>query len=311
MMNRHYWEHYFDAETVARSTALRQEICIPSTGVQIHMDVYEQADRGAPVLIFNHGGGGYSRFFVGLALALHERGYTVIAPNQRGQGYSEGDRADFTIGQLVQNLVDAAHWARARYTGKLFMGGASVGGGLTYKAAAAGAPLDAIICHNLYNFGDPHDSLAVSRFAPLRYIPGLPPISALMMRLGSALLPGLKIPFAWLGAFEWMVDKRDTAFYPLWLRDPLPIRRVSLHYMASTFTTPPAIPYEQNQLPVLVINQTRDRMVSPAVTKRNYDKLGGPKQYVEIDYGHWATGPQFTREYAELLDGYMRAQRES
>jgi len=56
----------------------------------------------------------------------------------------------------------------------------------------------------------------------------------------------------------------------------------------------------------LVINQTRDRMVSPSVTKRNYDKLGGPKQYVEIDYGHWATGSQFVREYVEILDQFMQ-----
>ncbi|HUN05689.1 MAG TPA: alpha/beta fold hydrolase [Aggregatilineales bacterium] len=307
-MDKQYWKQYFDAETVAQAETLRQGVYIASTGVQIHMDVYEQPDRNAPVLIFNHGGGGYCRFFVPLALALYQRGYTVIAPDQRGQGYSEGDRTDFTIGELVQNIIDVAHWVRARYTGKLFLGGASVGGGLTYKAAAAGAPADAIICHNLYNFGDPHDALAVSRFAALRHVPGLPQINKLMIGLGAALMPGLKIPFGWLGAFEYMVDERDTQFYSLWLRDPLPIRRVSLRYMWSTFATPPTIPYEQNQVPVLVINQTRDRMVSPAVTKRNYDKLGGPKQYIEIDYGHWATGLQFIGEYVEILDGYMQAQ---
>jgi pimeloyl-ACP methyl ester carboxylesterase len=305
-MDRSYWKQYFEAETVAQAEALWQEFCISSTGVQIHLDVYEQPDRNAPVFIANHGGGGYSRFFVPLALALHKRGYTIIVPNQRGQGYSEGDRSDFTIGELVQNIVDVCLWARARYTGKVFMGGASVGGGLTYKAAAAGAPVDAIICHNLYNFGDPHDALAVSRFAPLRHIPGVPGLIGLMMQLGAALWPKIRLPFAWLGAFEYMVDERDTQFYPLWLRDPLPIRGVSFRYMASTFTTPPAIPYEQNQLSVLVINQTRDRMVSPAVTKRNYDKLGGPKQYVEIDYGHWATGPQFIHEYVEILDQFMQ-----
>ena len=113
-MDKQYWKQYFDAETVAQAETLRQEVYIASTGLQIHMDVYEQPDRNAPVLIFNHGGGGYCRFFVPLALALYQRGYTVIAPDQRGQGYSEGDRTDFTIGELVQNIVDVAHWARAR-----------------------------------------------------------------------------------------------------------------------------------------------------------------------------------------------------
>jgi len=32
-MNQNYWEKYFDAGSIARSNALRQEIRIPSTGI--------------------------------------------------------------------------------------------------------------------------------------------------------------------------------------------------------------------------------------------------------------------------------------
>ena len=85
-INQTYWQTYFDEATIARSNALRQEMTIQSTGVSIHMDVYEQLDKTAPVLIINHGGGGYSRIFIEPALALYARGYTIIAPNQRGQG---------------------------------------------------------------------------------------------------------------------------------------------------------------------------------------------------------------------------------
>lgn len=116
-MNRDYWRNYYDAATAAKSDALRQELFIESTGVAIHLDLYQQADANAPVVIINHGGGGYWRIFLGVALALYARAYTVIVPNQRGQGYSEGDRGDFTIGELVQNIVDVAQWARARYAG--------------------------------------------------------------------------------------------------------------------------------------------------------------------------------------------------
>jgi alpha-beta hydrolase superfamily lysophospholipase len=52
-------------------------------------------------------------------------------------------------------------------------------------------------------------------------------------------------------------------------------------------STPPAVPFEQNQVPVLVINPTRDKMTDPALTKQNYERLGGPKHYVEIPYGHF------------------------
>ena len=305
-INQTYWQTYFDEATIARSNALRQEMTIQSTGVSIHMDVYEQLDKTAPVLIINHGGGGYSRIFIEPALALYARGYTIIAPNQRGQGYSEGDRGDFTVGQFVQNIVDVTQWARQRYSGSLFLLGGSVGSGLVYNAAAQAAPADAIICHNLYDFGSIHDTIAMSRFAALRHIPGYPMLMAATIRLFAGLMPGLRLPFRMLAKFDEMVDERDTRFYDIWTHDPLPIKSVSLRYMRSTFTTPARIPFEANTGPIMVINPMRDKMVSPSVTKRNFERLGGPKQYVEIDYGHWATGKAFVDEYVSIVDDYLQ-----
>lgn len=304
-----YWKRYYTDETVAQVEAMKQDVYIESTGVRIHMDVYEQADRSAPVLIFNHGGGGYSRLFAPLALALYPRGYTVVLPDQYGQGYSEGNRGDFTLSQCVQNIVDATQWARARYSGRLFLAGGSVGGGLAYKAAAAGAPCDAVICHNLYDFGSARDSLSVSRFAFVSDLPLLPGIFATTTRMMASLLPSLKIPFMLLGKFEAMVDERDSRFFGIWRDDPLPIQAISLRYMASTFSTPSAVPYERNRKRVLVVNQMRDKMVSPQVTRRNYERLSGDKQYIEIDYGHWATGERFISEYVEILDQYMQKEQ--
>lgn len=301
-----YWRNYHSTEILSRFDNLCRVYRLQSTGVKIHVDAYEQPKPDAPVLIFNHGGGGYSRLFVPLALTLYDKGYTVLCPDQRGQGLSEGNRSDFTLSQFVQNIVDVAHWARVKYQGKLFMAGGSLGGGLTYKAAAAGAPVSAIVCHNLYDFGNPQDTLAVSRFAPLAALPGVASLFASITRFFAKLLPNLRLPYRSLGRFDKMVDERAVNFYAQWLADPLPIRRISLRYMASTFSTPPAIPLEENGIPVLVINQTRDQMVSPAVTKRNYDKLGGPKEYVAIDYGHWAFGAGFEEEWGDIVDRFLQ-----
>lgn len=305
-INQDYWRHYYDAETAAQGDVLRQEMTLQSTGVAIHLDLYKQPDRTAPVLIINHGGGGYSRMFLPLALALYRHGYTVIAPDQRGQGYSEGDRGDFTIDQFVQNIIDVTCWARACFSGPLYLLGGSVGGGLVYNAAAVGGSVDAVICHNLYDFGSIHDTLALSRFAPLRHIPGLAASISLFIRGLAKMTPGLHLPFRALARFKEMVDERDVRFFSIWKEDPLPIRWVTLRYIKSTFTTPPCIPFEANTLPILVINPIRDRMVSPTVTRCNYERLGGSKQYAEIAYGHWATGDQFIHEYVGILDAYLQ-----
>lgn len=301
-----YWRIYHDDRILAWAEAHRRQHQLLSTGVRINLDLYEQADRSAPVLIFNHGGGGYSRLFIPIAQALYQRGYTVILPDQRGQGLSEGDRGDFTVTQHVTNIVDAAHWVRSEYQGPIYMGGGSLGGGLTYYAAAAGAPVEALILHNLYDFSPGGDGLALSRLAPLARIPGFATLSGLNTTLAARVLPGLKIPYRWLGVFERMVDERAVGFYQQWSADPYPIKAVSLRYIHSLMTTPPAIPLEQSPFRALVINQTRDRMVQPEVTRRNYARLGGDKHYVEIDYGHWAMGSAFVAEWTTIVDQFLR-----
>lgn len=304
-----YWHAYFDADIVDRANAVRTAYQVASTGVMLHVDAYEQSRPDAPVFIFNHGGGGYSRLFTPLALALFDRGYTVLLPDQIGQGLSGGAWRDLSIAAFVQNLVDVAAWARRRFDGPLFMGGGSLGGGLTYHAAAAGAPVDGIVCHNLYEFGNYEDALAVSRFAWATAVPGLPTVVAWGVKALATLLPNLPIPYRLLGRFDRMVDRRAPDFFARWQADPAPLRRVTLRYLATIFTTKAAVPYAKNIIPILVINPTRDEMVAPAVTRRNFDRLAGPKSYAELDYGHWALGAPFVKEWVELVDAWRRGLR--
>lgn len=307
-----YWRVYHDAETMARADSLRTTAHLISGGVTLQLDLYEQPDPSAPVFVFNHGGGGYSRLFIPLALALFDRGYTVILPDQSGQGLSAGARGTATIPELVNNITDAAQWARDRYTGPLYMGGGSVGGGLTYMAAVAGAPVDAIICHNLYDFGPGGDALALSHFAPLANLPGVKTISEAVIGLLARVLPDLRIPFEWLGDFRSMVDTSTApGFYKQWKVDPVPVRSVTLRYLRSMFTSPPDVPFESNRLPVLVINPNRDRMTSPTVTRRNFERLGGPVQYAEIPFGHWALGERFVNEWVETVDTFLQGVRQT
>lgn len=165
MKTNNYWRTYYDEELVEQSDNMREEVEITSTGVQIHVDVYAHPNPEAPVVIFNHGAAGYCRLFVPLALSFARRGYTVLLPDQRGQGFSGGRRGDYTVSECVQNIVDVAAWARKRFAGPLFMAGGSVGGALTYYAAAAGASVDAVACLNLFDFGNGADGISISRLA--------------------------------------------------------------------------------------------------------------------------------------------------
>jgi predicted alpha/beta-fold hydrolase len=168
---RNYWQTYYDRNTVLRSNELRQEFYINSSGVQIHLDVYERPEKNAPVIVFNHGGAGYCRLFVEVALMFYDLGYTVVLPDQRGQGFSGGVRGDYTIAEITQNVRDTVKWAKNRYDSPIFMAGGSVGGALTYYGAVAGGDVEAIACLNLFDFGNGQDGMAISRLAFLSPYP--------------------------------------------------------------------------------------------------------------------------------------------
>ncbi|MDZ4165265.1 MAG: alpha/beta fold hydrolase [Smithellaceae bacterium] len=303
-MQTDYWRIYYEGMVAERSDKIREEIEIQSTGVNIHLDVYQNPDSDAPVVIFNHGAAGYCRLFVPLALSFYERGYTVVLPDQRGQGLSGGRRGDYSISECVQNIVDVAHWAKNRFCTPLFMAGGSVGGALTYYAAAAGAPANAIACLNLFDFGNGIDGIRISRVAFLARYTAI----VKMFKAGMALLKplhGLRIPFNWLGAFDKLMDERDAEFQSQWDADPIPPRLVSLRSLASNMTAAPAISFEENPVPVLVINQSLDKMVDMGVTRHNYERLRMPKRYLEVPFGHWSSQPEFWETIVQSCDEWF------
>lgn len=303
-MKADYWHVYYDEKVAERSDKIREEIEITSTGVNIHIDVYSNPNSNAPVVILNHGAAGYCRLFVPLALSLYERGYTVVLPDQRGQGLSGGRRGDYSISECVQNIVDVAYWAKNRFLTPLFMAGGSVGGALTYYAAA-GAPANAIACLNLFDFGNGIDGISISRLAFLARYTAI----VKTLRVGMVLLKplhGLRIPFNWLGAFDKLMDDRDAEFQSQWNADPVPPRLVSLRSLASSMHTSPTISFENNQMPVLVINQGLDKMVDAMVTRHNYERLNGKKRYLEVPFGHWSSQPEFWETIVQACDEWFR-----
>ncbi|MFZ6732656.1 alpha/beta fold hydrolase [Undibacterium sp. Ji42W] len=308
-----YWHCYHDPALLASVLAVVQTRHLQSTGVELHIDLYQQVNNTAPVLILNHGGGGYGGLFVGLALAFYEHGYTVVVPDQKGQGRSGGAMGDFTVSEAVQNILDVAAWARAEFAGPLYLCGGSIGGGLTYAAAAAlaqqGKPPVAAVCLNLYDFGDAVTGLTFTRFAGLANIPGLARACRAMSDLLAKLAPRMRLPYRPLARFENMMDERDlaTGFYAKWQADPLTLRTVTARYFASMLDTAFAIPLEANtQVPVLVINQQRDKMVNPQLTRDCYRRLSGQKTYAEIDWGHFSLQPEFNAELVALGQQWLR-----
>ena len=107
---------------------------------------------------------------------------------------------------------------------------------------------------------------------------------------------------------EKIMDAREPEFLSLWMADPYPNRYVTLRTYLSLFFTPPAVRFENNAIPTLVINQAMDEMTDPAVTRRNFERLGGPKRYLEIPFGHFSNTDAFYRMISDACHEWFGLQ---
>jgi pimeloyl-ACP methyl ester carboxylesterase len=285
-----YWRTCFSPDLLTWADEHLRACTIPSDGIQLHVDVYSQPDPEAPMILFNHGTLGYGRLFLEMAYTYYRLGYSLVLPDQRGNGFSGGTSGDYTISQAVRNIRDATRWTRQQFGGPLFMAGASLGGELTYYAASAETPqtpINAISCLNLFDFSD-LPTLRTMSASPLAVdlLPWLRPL--------VPLLGWVRLPYGWFQRCEGIVDCSEAEQQARWCSDPLLPRYSSLRYLISLGTTPPAVPLEHNTLPTLVLNQMSDTVIPPQATRRNYERLGGPKRYVPMwGRNHWSFGRAF------------------
>lgn len=295
------WRKYYDAATHKRADALRRMVALRSTGVTLHIDVYPRPEADAPVVIFSHGAMGYCRLFVTLALAFWDRGYTVVLPDQKGNGLSGGRRGDYTMSEAAQNIHDVTCWARGEFGDvPMFVTGASLGGSLAYYAAAAGAPATALAVLNLFDFSRIETGVALANQ------PVLVPLAARLLPL-LPLIGWLRLPLAAMANFEDPRDPHDRHFLARWNHDPLPIRLVSVRFLASIVTTPACVSFEENTLPILVLVQGADQMIDPDETVASYERLGGPKKLIRLDgFNHISMNPAFYQRIVDACDAWFQ-----
>lgn len=304
----HFWRNYYSNETLEQVDQLIYATTLRSTGVTLHLDLFQQNKRKSPVVILNHGAAGYGKLLLPLALRLYERGYNIILPDRKGQGFSGGTRGDYTIKESTGNIVDVIRWANVAYEGPIYVAGGSLGGALSYYAACETSHVKAVACLNLFDFSFNSDGI---RFTGIdRYVDSHK--LSIALEIDSTLSTPwqwCRIPFNWILSFENMMEDEDKHFLDYWYRDPLPNRMVSLRSLYSYLNSPPPIPFELNELPVLVLNQEYDHLADPELTRNNYDRLEGPKDYHTLPFGHWASRDKFWDLIAQKSDEWFSKQK--
>jgi alpha-beta hydrolase superfamily lysophospholipase len=297
---REYWRLSYPPEYIAWVEQHLTTYHIPAGEVGVHLDVYAQRDRTAPTVILVHGLMTYGRLFVQIARALYERGYTVICTDMVGNGFSGGVRGDCTVSAATDSVVHSAVWARGRFDGPLYLLGISLGGAVVYAAAAAGAPVSAISCLDLFMFDD---RAALKRLVVQpQLLNWLPVLRALAVPFGW-----VRVPTSMLNTLDHVVAPEEAATAQAWMFDPLLTHQLTLRTLVSAAYTHPRIPPERNTIPTLVLNQECDAVLDPEVTRMAYARLAGPKHYVEFASSpHWSFTDVFQERIAAESDAWFR-----
>ncbi len=279
---REYWKIALPRDDVRWIEEHITTYHIPSGDVGVHVDLFAQNAVNAPTVIVVHGLSSYGKLMIPAIRRWFDRGYTVVAMDLPGNGLSGGYRGDFPVPQAVQSIIHTASWARNRFDGPIYLMGLSLGGGLAYSAAAAGAPVSAVSCLDLFLFND-IDSLK-------KILPNPDVLNALPVARAASLLFGwVRIPSRWFFTIENVVSEEERPLVEPWLTDPLSPKELSLRTLVSAVCTEPARPLRENTIPIIIFNQTHDRVLDPSVTRHNFELLNGEKRYIELQGSeHWS-----------------------
>ncbi len=238
-----------------------------SDGLKINLEIIEK-DRNAPTIVFIPGVAVYALCYAELLSKLAEQsGFNVIGFDPRGHGFSEGERGDYTLQDLVKDSQAVITYAIENYNGNVSLMGTRQGGIAALYAAAADDRISSIICHNLADFSDRKSRRQVNFFPGYKKV-----LKPFVMGLGR-LFPKMSIDIK----RNLNVPKEDLknigSTLEFMAKDPLVLKRMKAKTIRSFLTTKPAKAVEQIDTPIFVLQSENDRVFPLEYTKKVYEKL--------------------------------------
>ncbi len=273
----------------------------PWRGAQIHLDRY--AAPNAPVtVVMLHGGGGYGRLLAPFAVMLNNHGYEIVAPDFPGYGLCVAPKELFSYAKWVDCAADLVD-AEAKRSGKpVVLFGLSVGGYLSYLAAARGHRAAGVIATTL---ADPRLSVVRDEFA--RH-PAVNRILNPFLPSAAALFGGVRLPIRWFSNMKGIAN--DPELLRMLCADPIGGGNwVPLRFMHSLMSIRPDIEPENFDLcPVLFAQPAADRWTTIAASRPFFDRIKGPKQLVMLDNcGHLPIEEPGVRQLEEACVSFLES----
>ena len=304
---KEFWKNFmvnwFGSELIDKYEQYVEQKQIASKNGKINIDVYKNKDLTRPTIVFSHGIAGYARILLPFLIPLFEKGYNIIAPDLEGYGYNERIKGDFTWNTHLQNLNDTVKYAKSVFKGKVYLGGASMGGPLAYATDVRYNCSDGLICWCLWDFSDREFMNKETNTKRLTY-PMMP-----FLRLSSAIFGKLRLKTYYFVSYDTLTESME--FNNLLKKDPQAGTLISLRGATSLVTqSKPDIKHENYEKPVLVCQPKQDKMTPSYYTIKTFDKIkSNKKKYVEFEGGHFPINRQSYEKWSEEVNAFINEQK--
>ncbi|QGU00335.1 hypothetical protein SYNTR_1741 [Candidatus Syntrophocurvum alkaliphilum] len=298
---KNYMENIFGIELIDKWDQYVTQDCILSNNRNINLEIYDSGDNTRPTLVFAHGIAGYARVLLPFLIPLREKGYNIIAPDLQGYGYNGGLKGDFDWDAHVQNLKDTVDYAKKRFTGKIILGGASMGGPLAYATATRYKNVDALACWCLWDFNDREFMLNETNTKQFTYL--LIPIFKVL----SNILGKMRLKTYTLVSYDTLSASKELN--ELIKDDPQAGTHITLKGALSlVLKSKPDIPHNEFTLPVLVLQPGDDRMTPVKYIEKTFNQLASKnKKYVKLKgCEHFPIEKEFYVRWAEEFDRFIK-----
>ncbi len=295
-----YMRDYFGEELISKWEQYAEVKQIDSINGKINIEVYKNIDVKKPTIIFTHGIAGYARILLPFLIPLYEKGYNIIAPDLEGYGYNDRLKGDFTWNIHLANLKDTVNYARTIFKGKIFLGGASMGGPLAYSADAKYDCADGLICWCLWDFYDKEFMKKETTTKGFTYV--LLPF----LRVFASLFGKLRMKTYHTISYDTLTS--DPYFNELVKKDPQAGTLISLRGVSSLLTqSKPAKKHNEYDKPVLVCQPEEDRMTPSIYTKRTFKKIkSSNKRYCSFKGNHFPLDKESYMKWTNYVDEFLK-----
>lgn len=247
---------------------------IKSGNIFLNLEFYD-AETPEGVIIFLPGTGCPVSVYSPFLERLKRSGYTVVGMDYRGHGLSEGERGDFTVAEIMDDISSLLEFLKDRYRRKIGIMGSSQGGILALYALHDIEGLSFGICHNAVYLYE------IKNYMPF-YLRIFPQIFTLLLKVGNLIAPSIKIRTLHV---NWRYVFDDRKKLKELFENPLFVKRYSLRALHSLFTYVPKNP--EPRAPFLIIVGERERVVPNVFARKVKEKFPHLCDIVELkDAGH-------------------------